>query len=669
MYNIIRSKNNMTKIVKKALIGILVGAFLFNDIAYAVDYQNLAPKLRMTLPQFKESFKLGYILLSHEVVNNYIRSQIEEAGGIERLASRPDTINGKTDIRIVSIRDLFVKTGQLAHVGLGKHQGMPIIYIDSKFLYDEEKLKAAKEEILQHEFDEISQYEVVRESLEQEAGRRIDLREEWLKRHLDIAVKFHNRSYDITRLYNQYAHLFTESDWLNLYELYNLRGLNEEDKRDFNIAAGSKSYDGEKPARFDDADGGILNNTPQESKTPAIGASSITTVILNGHENLNAQELRNAVAGMSKGGCYFWATIPGDKLDIMVREGNEMNAAKEFGGSISEGRAISGTINLDHTISILAIPIALYKKHTDPEAKDAVSDIVRVARFLIENGFSSYVRINESPARMLRELSEDISGKERESMPEFSTIGDIAALPDDPFVIIRPSSNIPEKYAPKGSLTKLPKQFLIKDDNARQLLEAVFDIMPPQIAQKISASVKKFEYPEIKARTGSGLCSPDNVITIGPCLDPLYFIEIALHEIGHAVENEPFRFTRGLKAVVLRLWRNFKHEDSMPHKYTNGFLLYILYPSEFRSMCKKPWAAEWSEIYERYKTLFSGKEFTDEEAQGIHRLIKEIREKEIEKVKASSNKTTVEILLKGMEEHRGGYLAGADSELFANEES
>jgi protein-L-isoaspartate(D-aspartate) O-methyltransferase len=228
-------------ILKKALASILVGAFLFNDVAIAADYQNLAPQSRLTLEQFKQQFKDGYLLLSHEVVNNYIREVIMQAGGFDKLEPRHDTINSKVNILIVPIAGLFIKMGQFAHVGLGKYNGMPVIYIDKKFFYDEEKLKNAKEEILRHEHDEISKYELIREILEEEAGGiRIDLRETWLKAHIETAVRFHGKSYDITHLYNLYSHLFTESDWLNLYELYKLHGLNKDDKTDFNIAAAAK---------------------------------------------------------------------------------------------------------------------------------------------------------------------------------------------------------------------------------------------------------------------------------------------------------------------------------------------------------------------------------------------------------------------------------------------
>jgi hypothetical protein len=178
MYNIFSSKHIFVIIIRKALISILIGAFLFNDIAYAADFQNLAPKLRLTLPKFKEMFRDGYILLNHKVVNDHIASEIKNANGIENLESRNATIRNRINIKIVAIDNLFKKTGQFAHVGLGKHNEMPVVYIDKKFFYDEAKIREAKELILSHEFDEIERYELVREGIEAERGGRVDLREE-----------------------------------------------------------------------------------------------------------------------------------------------------------------------------------------------------------------------------------------------------------------------------------------------------------------------------------------------------------------------------------------------------------------------------------------------------------------------------------------------------------
>ena len=60
MYKYFTNNNTLAVIIRKALISVLIGAFLFNDIAYAADLHNLAPKAGTTLAEFKERFGEGY---------------------------------------------------------------------------------------------------------------------------------------------------------------------------------------------------------------------------------------------------------------------------------------------------------------------------------------------------------------------------------------------------------------------------------------------------------------------------------------------------------------------------------------------------------------------------------------------------------------------------------
>ncbi len=192
----------------------------------------LAPELRMTRTEFREKYLASFTLLAHEAVNEHIRGQINKYG-FDGLPSRKDhvLISGtrKQDILIVSVPELLKNTGQIGHVGLGSRNGVPVVYVDSRYFYNER--------VIGHEKDEISKWEAKRHELGLDhKGMR-----EWLissPEAKDLARKFHFSSRDISDLYSEVR--ADHADLLDLdsiYAAYLAYGL-DEDSRDINIASG-----------------------------------------------------------------------------------------------------------------------------------------------------------------------------------------------------------------------------------------------------------------------------------------------------------------------------------------------------------------------------------------------------------------------------------------------
>ncbi|MFA6321532.1 MAG: helix-turn-helix domain-containing protein [Candidatus Omnitrophota bacterium] len=255
---------NIRNIIKKAIAAILAVAFLFNDVAFAADYQNLAPKSALTIEEFRERFEEGYGLLNHKAINSYIESVVNDAGGFENLEKREDRlrIGGKLmPILIVAIPDLFKKRGQFAHEGLGKWNGVPVIYADKSLAYyNESRLQSVKrriasneirerEHIIDHSKNELRQWipwKIARKNLS-ENWRHIfndyDFRNVWIIGNpgaKEAAYAFHRNSGSLKHLFEKYKHLL---DWDELYKAYIESGETfDRDDSDVNIAAGNSSH-------------------------------------------------------------------------------------------------------------------------------------------------------------------------------------------------------------------------------------------------------------------------------------------------------------------------------------------------------------------------------------------------------------------------------------------
>jgi len=259
---------NADNIIKKVFAGLLVGVFLFNNVfAWALEEKlfsattenmslssgqvkhSLSPKLRLTQKQFKEDFEKGCLLLAHEAINAYIKQKIEEVDGFKNLRQREDTIEGKIDILVVAIPGLLANRGQFAHVGLGKYNSKPVIYIDESFYYDAGKLEEAKNRIIGHDTNEILNWL----GLATELGMPLSsLRERWIYGNPKAKKKasaFHNESnrfHNVNPLYAEYTYML---DWDEIYRAYRTYGLDKEDEIDVNIAAHKdkpKKADGKK---------------------------------------------------------------------------------------------------------------------------------------------------------------------------------------------------------------------------------------------------------------------------------------------------------------------------------------------------------------------------------------------------------------------------------------
>lgn len=255
----------------KTIAMVVVCLFLVNDISWAQSSAHIAQKNTLATPteipdpEFREKFKAMEFLLAHDVVNGYIKIQIEKEKTIlskdwEKQKTRTIDLNnlrmrgrikyavkGLESVMLVSVTGLLSHTGQFARVGLsGKdYGGVPVIYIDSQFFNDSRNI------ILKHDIDEILQWESLRVNIlriEDKAGMR-----QWIKEHINstderlndtefegknarqIAKIFHNQSYSLSSLYKNYADKI-DFDYEYITLMLSLYGLDEESK-DVNIAA------------------------------------------------------------------------------------------------------------------------------------------------------------------------------------------------------------------------------------------------------------------------------------------------------------------------------------------------------------------------------------------------------------------------------------------------
>jgi len=200
---------------------------------------DLAPPLAVNEDEFREKFRTKSFLLAHEAVNRHIREQIEKitaVKGEEGVKKKPGTINVAGDevtVEIIAVPLLLRRTGQFAHVGLGRQYGKPVIYIDETLFDDKD--------IIQHELDEISYWETYRvQTLDSLDSRQMRT---WIRGHLteakELARRFHEKSHDLEALHNKYADIINfDYEYIGL--MLDLYGI-DEDSDDINIAAKKKA--------------------------------------------------------------------------------------------------------------------------------------------------------------------------------------------------------------------------------------------------------------------------------------------------------------------------------------------------------------------------------------------------------------------------------------------
>lgn len=151
--------------------------------------------------------------------------------------------------------------------------------------------------------------------------------------------------------------------------------------------------------------------------------------------------------------------------------------------------------------------------------------------------------------------------------------------------------------------------FEYSDVDYRGVLSAIFALLPRNVHTPLLSRINKIGYsPEIG--NGDGSCSEEGEIVLGACFDPLYFVELVLHEIGHLLDYDLHRYAR---------------EDKPSHDRTDGLCLYLLYPEEFRKLADEN--ESWSNVYRFYKDLFGQKEYSQRDSQPIFALIQMVRNK------------------------------------------
>ncbi|MCX5667209.1 MAG: glycogen/starch synthase, partial [Candidatus Omnitrophica bacterium] len=235
--------------------------FLWNDLSFA-----LAPKLGLTQEQFQNEYLLKSFLLSHQAVNKYISRQIDpsrlikidvtklEGHRSDKVVVEIGSIMDKQEIGIVAIEGLLKNTGQLAHIGLGVRNDVPVIYIDKLYFHDET--------VIGHEKEKIAGWEKFRRL------KGFDYRQmrSWIKEHINkpdraekktsrqIAEEINAASRNRKSIESLYARIKQKYknfiagdrrsdarallDMANMYELYREAGyLLDENSKDINIAA------------------------------------------------------------------------------------------------------------------------------------------------------------------------------------------------------------------------------------------------------------------------------------------------------------------------------------------------------------------------------------------------------------------------------------------------
>ncbi len=264
------------KVLQRAIVVILILSFFSSTCCYG-----LAPELRATIDEFKEQYLVRSTLIAHDAVNAYIKLKINPSSlpkiditalpqcRSDRIISISKGLEFNQDILIVGIDGLLKNTGQLAHVGLGRKNSQPVIYIDSRYFYDED--------VLRHEKDEIAQWETERR---RRHLTHIEMRD-WIKKYIDIpepltglttrriAENIHASSHNIEHIYSDLKKKSLDYlEFKNIYSLYLAYGLNDVGD-DINIAA-RKNVSGRRVSRI----ARLRDNLERLSKDPSTGLTA-----------------------------------------------------------------------------------------------------------------------------------------------------------------------------------------------------------------------------------------------------------------------------------------------------------------------------------------------------------------------------------------------------------
>lgn len=216
------------------------------------DTTTLAPSTSLRQEEFRSRFFATGALLSHDAENAYIKRQIERL-----IKSRgEDWLDERVTEGVVPIPGLLERTGQFAHLGLGRQYAKPVIYVDADIYNDQ----SSRQEMIKHELDERDGWEDIRHSLGLEpSGMR-----QWIRDHIssqdpklsrtkyaglasvEIARQIHESSHSLKNLYSKYSERIKIRDDY-LLKLLSIYGEDEESARkvfynpntskDLNIAA------------------------------------------------------------------------------------------------------------------------------------------------------------------------------------------------------------------------------------------------------------------------------------------------------------------------------------------------------------------------------------------------------------------------------------------------
>ena len=343
---LIRYKERYSPIFRIIAIAIIC-VFTYSGNAFA-----LAPELRLTQQAFSEQYLLRSILLSHRSVNKYISSYINPNAEnnidltklaqfrLDRILPQDGSDRSPQEIYVVGIKYLLKNTGQLAHIGLGNKNGNPVIYIDSKYFYDED--------LLWHEKNEIAQWENLRIQKDLSYHEMRD----WIIKYADtpdpaeglntrqIAEKFHSSSNNIDHIYKDIKKRYTTFieaarteearsllDLGKIFEFYSDTGyVSDNHLRDINIAASDNGYGSDRK----------FSESWIEKNIPELKGKTVLSLSMEGNiPEFAGYEARSA---NTKGGlgAYF-----GDKLEGMAAIGiNALGAQIGYSHVRKDGRKI-----------------------------------------------------------------------------------------------------------------------------------------------------------------------------------------------------------------------------------------------------------------------------------------------------------------------------------------
>jgi len=136
--------------------------------------------------------------LPHAVVDQFIYAQLpQELKGHPENISHFEVVEGSVRAPLIPIKNLFLATGQLAHIGLGQSYTKPVIYIDADY--------ADHQQIREHELFEIARWEEKRQQLKKSWPEM----RAWIRTNLSQAVKiadqYHQSAPDVSGILQEAA--------------------------------------------------------------------------------------------------------------------------------------------------------------------------------------------------------------------------------------------------------------------------------------------------------------------------------------------------------------------------------------------------------------------------------------------------------------------------------